>query len=42
LATLINGSPVTLNNVYISYITNLICIYCILYHLLHLAYASRS
>ena len=26
-------------NVYIPYITHLICIYCTLYHLLHLAYA---
>ena len=36
LATLNNA---TLYNVYIPYITNLICIYCTLYHLLHLAYA---
>ena len=27
--------------VYIPYITHLICIYCTLYHLLHLAYAIR-
>ena len=32
----------TLYNVYIPYITHLICIYSTLYHLLHLAYAVRS
>ena len=37
LATLNNA---TLYNVYIL-ITHLICIYCTLYHLLHLAYAVR-
>jgi hypothetical protein len=31
----------TLYNVYTPYITHLICIYCTLYHLLHLAYAVR-
>ena len=31
----------TLYNVYIPYITHLICIYCTLYHLLHLAYAVQ-
>ena len=29
------------NNVYMSYVTHIICIYCILYHLLHLDYAAR-
>ena len=38
LATLNNA---TLYNVYIPYITHLICIYCTLYHLLHLAYAIQ-
>ena len=42
----INVSLVTLNNatlynVYVPYITHLICIYCTLYHLLQLAYAVR-
>ena len=36
LATLNNA---TLYNVYIPYISHLICIYWTLYHLLHLAYA---
>ena len=39
LATLNNA---TLYNVYIPYITHLICMYCTLYHLLHSAYAVRS
>ena len=30
------------NNVYIYCIAHLICVYCILYHLLHLAYAILS
>ena len=30
------------NNVYISCITHFICIYCILYHLLHLSYAALT
>ena len=34
-------SHATLYNVYIPYITHLMCIYCTLYHLLHLAYAVR-
>ena len=51
LATLINGSLVTLNDatlntatnyVYISYITHITCIYCILQHLLHVAYTART
>ena len=41
----IHVSLVTLNNptfcVYIPYITHLICIYCTLYHLLHLAYVVQ-
>ena len=45
MATLINVSLVTLNNatliMFTPYITHLICIYCTLYHLLHLAYAAR-
>jgi hypothetical protein len=48
LATLTNGSLVTLNNaplnnatlIMFTYPTLLTCIYCILYHLLHLAYAA--
>ena len=43
MATLINASLVTLNNATLIMFTCLslliICIYCILYHLLHLAYA---
>ena len=39
------GLPVTSGgvgyHVYISYTTHLICIYCTLYHLLHLAYAAQ-
>ena len=38
LVTVNNG---TLYNVYISYITHLLCIYCILYHALTLAYAAQ-
>jgi hypothetical protein len=38
LATLYNA---TLYHLYIPYITHLICVYCTLYHLLHLANAVR-
>jgi hypothetical protein len=52
LVTLTNGSLVTLNNAtlnnatlimftYLTLLISYIYIYCILYHLLHLAYAAR-
>jgi hypothetical protein len=39
--SLVTLNNATLYNVYIPYITHLICIYCTPYHLLHLAYAVR-